>query len=867
MNAIRYVVRSGADNVQAGLVPADADFHRISAFGGQDISLSLRQGDIRAYQRSGQNLEIVLADGRAIIIEGYFGGDGLAQGTLFLSSDGYLNEVTLVDAADGTAYAQYSAAAPVGKWSPDDALIFMDGPDIAVAAVHGDEDVGMLAAGVLGGSGLLGALGLGAAGVGAAALVSGDSGGGLSKVAPEITSEGPIVIGGDEVDTATETLTITGTSEPGATVVVTVGEETVETEADDDGNWSVDFTGGTFPADGSYTVTAVVTDPDGTETELDGPSVTIDTTGPDTSVSEGTVSVQEIVNAAEYESGFSVSGEGEPGSTVAVTIEGVTRETTVGNDGSWSVSFAEGELPEGEYTTTVTAVSTDPMGNTTTVTDSVQIDTVPHDLSISTATVESDGTINFAENAAGFTITGASEPGATVTVEIGGQTREAVVGPDGRWSADFPAGLLPPGEYDAPVTATTQDPAGNVTTTGTVRVGTEVRNLGLDDPDVATNSLDGSDVINDAVAGAGFDISGTAEPSSTVMVTLDGVTRPASVDESGNWTARFLPGDIASGEREGALRVDVTDPAGNTDTLTDTIAIDTLVNELGLSGTVAGDGVINTAEAGEGVTVAGQVEPGARVLVDVFGKTYEANVAADGSWSLSIPLADIPAGESTASMLITATDAAGNTSTITEQLSVDMVAPDGPGVVGAFRETGGGYSYVTTETSDDTVSIHQIDASGAASELNLGTSTNAVLGQTDYIFLDGAGTPQSVPDGSELLVTSADAAGNTSSTLVVLDETATNAVDMGSLTLNGFNIDEIDLRLGDQRELTITEDQLRALSENGDQLVVRGGADDTVTIAGAQNAGTAQLDGETFQIYTLGSGANVVVDDEITVIT
>ncbi len=103
------------------------------------------------------------------------------------------------------------------------------------------------------------------------------------------------------MDTDTETLTITGTADPDSVVVVTSGGETVETTADEDGNWVAVFEGDTFPPDGEHVVTAEVTEPDGTKTELTGPEVVIDTVGPDTSVTEGTVSVDELINAEEYD--------------------------------------------------------------------------------------------------------------------------------------------------------------------------------------------------------------------------------------------------------------------------------------------------------------------------------------------------------------------------------------------------------------------------------------------------------------------------------------------------------------------------------------------------------------------------------------
>lgn len=99
----------------------------------------------------------------------------------------------------------------------------------------------------------------------------------------------------------------------------------------------------------------------------------------------------------------------------------------------------------------------------------------------------------------------------------------------------------------------------------------------------------------------------------------------------------------------------------------------------------------------------------------------------------------------------------------------------------------------------------------------------------------------------------------------MLDETSTNTVDAGAAGLSPFQIETIDLRFGDQSQLTLTEDQVLALSDNSDPVVVRGGADDTVTIAGAQNPGSTTIDGQGFDIYTLGDDATVVIDDDINV--
>ncbi|WP_339671908.1 Ig-like domain-containing protein [uncultured Roseovarius sp.] len=1211
--------------------------------------------EIQGYARDGSNLVINLADGRVVVLEGYYSATGAPVSRLFISADGYLNEVTVSEGGDGPVYAQYGPTEQWAKWSPDEELIFLGGNEITAPAE--DDEVSMLGAALLGGGGLLGLGGVGAAGVAAAVVAGGgdSGGGGRGRIEPTVNEDGTITIGGDQENPK---ITITGDAEPGSDVDVTIGDKTVTTEADEDGKWQVDFEGETFPEDGEHEVVVVVKEPDGTETTLEGPVVVIDTTPPEVVIEDGVVSTDDIVNAEDYEDGIEISGSGEPGAEISVVVEGVTETTVIGEDGQWQVVFDPADIPGGEREVEVVITATDGFGNSTVVTDVVAIDTVPHPIVINSGEVGGDGVVNLVEEAAGVAITGTSTPGATVTVTVEGVSREVVVGEDGTWTAEFDPGTLPGGQYEAEVTATTVDAAGNASSTsGTFRVDTEVRDFGMtgtpggadgvinaveqgdgftmsgtvepgstvrlsfgdavvdavvaadgrwtatftgaqiaagtytgdivavatdaagnvselrqavsvdteaNDLSITTDTVggdgtvnlveaggqvaitgsatpgatvtvsfagvtqdvvanasgtwvanvagsalaagtydapvtaisvdaagnradvsgtvhvdtevrdfgmtgtpggadgvinaaeqgdgftmsgtvepgstvrlsfgdavvdavvaadgrwtatftgaqiaagtftgdivavatdaagnvselrqavsvdteaglltlnagaiggdgvingaeadagvlvtgtadagatvvvsldgvehtvqadatgrwqsryesaeitrgthvpevnartvdaagnpteveatvrvdtqvdnlslsdlnlaigaDGRDVINNDVATGGFSVTGTIEPGSRVFVTIDGVQHEAQVAADGNWVANFGPNEIAPGERDVALRVDVTDPAGNIAFLTDTVRVDTLVNELSQDGPVTPDNIINISEAAAGVTLTGQVEPGSSAEVRLFGRTYQAVVDANGNWSVTLPNGDIPRQDGQAAMVVSATDGAGNTHEITGSLTLDMVAPETPGIVGYFRQ-GDGYRNATVETSADDVSIHQVDTGGNVRELALGEQANQFTGETDYFFLDGAGRLSPVSDGSQLVVTSTDAGGNTASTYVVLDETSTSVVNIANPNLSAFDIETIDLRFGDQAQLSLTEAQVLALSGNSDTVLVQGGADDRVTLSGAEAAGSTVIDGQTYDIYTLGTEARIVVDEDIQVVT
>ncbi|KIC13083.1 Ig-like domain-containing protein, partial [Leisingera sp. ANG-Vp] len=161
----------------------------------------------------------------------------------------------------------------------------------------------------------------------------------------------------------TDPVEITGTGAPGSEVTVTVGTSTQTTTVSDDGTWGVTFPVDDLPPDGDYDSTVHVVDPDGEEFDLDGPEVVIDTTPPVAEITSGAVSTGDTVNGEEQAAGPVISGTGEPGATVSLTIAGATQTTTVAEDGTWSVTFTPDQISEGEYQTEITITTTDDFGN------------------------------------------------------------------------------------------------------------------------------------------------------------------------------------------------------------------------------------------------------------------------------------------------------------------------------------------------------------------------------------------------------------------------------------------------------------------------------------------------------------------------
>jgi len=1061
MKAIDFVVRGSAGDMQRGTLSADAQNQIIQAGAGQEISINARQSDFASQVRSGDQLVITLADGRSITIENFFN-DGGDANRLFVSADGYLNEVSFVDAGQGNLYAQYGPTSEWGKWSPSDDLIFLGNSEVAGVPLPagGDEEVSMLGAALLGGSGLFGsgAAAAAAAGLGGAAVIGGLSGGGddgdsdSGPAAPFVNdSDANVTVGGDEGE---EVLTITGGGEPGDSVTVTVGDNVVDTVIDEDGTFEAVFEGENFPEDGVYDSEVTVTDPDGGVTDLDGPSFEIDTTAPEITFTEGTGSVGDFFNEASFAEGVTLSGTGEAGATLDVTIAGITQSTVISEDGTWTVSWDAGTLEAGEYTSEITAVTSDSFGNTSSYSETLVIDTVTS-VTVNTATVGGDGTINGAEHADGvsftgtaqagslvevtvgtvtqtvtatddgtwsasfssaeleageytgdvsvvatdvhgntastsgtfevdtfvrdfsitsstggadgvinaeeageaLTVSGMTEPGSTVVVELGGATATAVVGADGSWTATFPAGSIASGTYTETMTATATDAAGNVdTATTSVTVDTDAGVLTID-----STPVEGDDIINEAEASDGVVLTGTADAgavvtvtlegvstnvvtdsdgnweafysasevaagvytaeitatttdafgnsrsasdsvevdtrvdnlslavddiatdniisgseidgvvtitgttevgSSSVLVTLGGSTVAATIDDAGNWSAAFPAGTLAEGTYTTDVDVVATDAAGNTAQTSDTVDVDTEVVPLELTSNSAGtDGVLNAAEAAQGIDLGGSVEAGSTVQVTFDGNVYDAIVDEAGNWSLTIPAEDIRSGEYDADISVAATDHVGNTAVIADVLSIDTEAADGP-IVASFTEGSDGFRGISIEADMEAgleTSVVQVEEDGSISDVSSTFGTNS-RGEVTIDF------DEDVPNGSQLIVNSTDEAGNTSGTYLVLDDEATtNSVDLTSMDLGDFQIENLDLDFAEAASVVIDEASLLALSTNSNTLTIHGSAEDEVTVVGGTAQGTEVVDGQTFNVYSVGDEGTLLVDQEIPV--
>lgn len=482
---------------------------------------------------------------------------------------------------------------------------------------------------------------------------------------------------------------------------------------------------------------------------------TPDTTPPAMAVTEGTKSVNHVENGADYVNGVVIAGTSEPGAKIDVLLNGHTQTTTVDNTGQWTVTFPTTEVDPGEYEIPVVVKATDAAGNSTTWNDVLVVDTLPNPINFDAVT--GDDKVNFVENSTGLVVTGTSIAGAALDVTLNGVTKTVVVGTDGHWTTTYPTGTLPAGEYNQVITATSTDTHGNTSTSShTFAVDTQTSIT-------FTGTPGGDGMVNASEAAAGVVLNGTAQAGASISVAWNGTTLTTVANSSGVWSVTYPAGSVTAGSYSSIATATATDSFGNTATTSHEVNVDTEVVSFDRATLSTGaDTILNAVEATTGLTVTGHVEAGSTVMLKFGGGAqHAATVAADGSWSLTIPADEIPAGENSVTLTAVATDHVGNVSTLTEQVSVDTIVRNfshveaiaGDDILNA-AERAAGLTLTGTSEPFSTLVLHLANGSEVAASVGSDGLWSATFPASSLPLGEGNTT---------VTVTATDRAGNTAS--------------------------------------------------------------------------------------------------------
>jgi len=358
-----------------------------------------------------------------------------------------------------------------------------------------------------------------------------------------------------------------------------------------------------------------------------------------------------------------VSGTSDAfGQTVSVSVQMLSPQVfppqlfraVVGSNGEW---FAAGLIGLFDGIWDISATVTDSEGDSATATQTLTLDTVDPTLEINGgAAVSPTSTSNVlsgTSNAYGRTVT------ATVA-GVAGATETSTVSSTGAWFIYLPAAFA---NGVNTVTAVVDDEAGNTATA------TQQLTVNVPAPTVTIDG--GSTALTNKLIRT---VSGTSDTTgATITFTVDSNIFSTTVSTDGKWS---VPGVVFTA---GATSVVVTATnAGRTKTASQIVTVDVTAPTLEIIGGA-------TATAGSAtVAITGKSDAVGRVVtVTLAGATSSQSAIVDGDGNWIVAFAGVSNG--THSVTATVSDAAGNTTTATQEVTVDAPYPiltiDGGGTV------------------------------------------------------------------------------------------------------------------------------------------------------------------------------------------
>ncbi|MDO4232295.1 MAG: Ig-like domain-containing protein, partial [Lautropia sp.] len=369
------------------------------------------------------------------------------------------------------------------------------------------------------------------------------------------------------------------------------------------------------------------------------------------------------------------------------------------------------------------------------------------------------------------TIAGTAQPGTEIQVRLDtdGDLRENVTyntttDPAGNWAVDLQTAKPATGELPA---AGLPD-ATSLSVIGTlngVQHSLPIAAFNFDDVAparavIASVAEDGIITGPEKVSGAR--VSGTAEANGTVEIKLGQTTKVVNVGPDGKWETTLSAAELPATDGQHVMTVTAIDGAGNRGPAATTpVTLSGAANASAI-GVVAGDDIINAAEAAAPVAINGLAEAGSSVRVTLGTATQTVTAGADGRWatSLGVP-ATLADGKHNVSVEIT-NPAGQKVAVPPREVTLDRTAPGA--ATGIAVSEGPEISYA--ESRDGTNVSGRAEAGSTVSVAWGGHTETATVGANGQWQVHFSAAQMPVPasgsQASNIAVTVQDAAQNSS---------------------------------------------------------------------------------------------------------
>ncbi|WP_044867853.1 beta strand repeat-containing protein, partial [Enterobacter ludwigii] len=647
-------------------------------------------------------------------------------------------------------------------------------------------------------------------------------------------------VAGDDVINSIEhgqNLIISGSSDglkTGSALTVTVNGKTYAATVLADGTWTAAIPAADVSAlnAGKVTVTVEGQSTAGNPVTI-AHDVTVDLAA--VAISVNAIATDDVINAAEKGTDLVLSGTTthvEANQTVYITFGGKSYTATVDASGNWTATVPSadlGSLKEGDASVQVSVTNVN--GNSASAGREYSVDTTAPTVSIDI--VSDNNIINASEAQQDLVVNGITnaEAGQTVTVTLNGKDYTTTVQADGSWSLSVPSTDLSgitDGNYT--ITAAVSDKAGNPAS-----VDRDVL-VDITVPQLTIHTVSDDDVINSVEHAQALIVTGSvtgAAAGDVVTVTINNKSYTATLDAAGNWSVGVPAADVtalAAGDH--TITATLTDKAGNSNSATHDVAVNLTAPVLTID-TVSDDDVINSTEKTQDLTLTGTASglaAGAIVTVMLNGKAYSATVDDNGLWTATVPADQVGAlGEAIYTLTASATDAVGNSTSVTHTVNVESVLP---GVT------------INTVAGDDIINTAEL----ATGQTLSGTVVNAEAGNTVTVTLGGNTLTATVQDDLTWSVNVPEsvltALGNGELTVTA---SVTNGVGNSG---SGERDITIDASLPGLRVDTVAGDDVINSIEHGQNLIVTGTSEGLAT----GTALTVTVNNKTYPATVLADG-------------